>query len=215
MLCHGRTYTGDVDDSFTDDKNNSVVVEEDFKDSKGSLLSVMDQCQFIDKTIIVKYLNVQPKNSNENEVQNRVKEIIPAMTNNTGTVTVEAKITKVESSSEDTSLFEITVEQFEKVPASVRGRCKLVDVQQVLTRLQTYYATVINSNSSKKMTISSFTNMTPLSTADLALSGLKVVGKTGDCVLATLRTLGIIKIGKSAKPGILLSDVIVQKLLRG
>ena len=107
------------------------------------------------------------------------------------------------------------MEQFEKVPPSVRGRCKLADVQQVLTRLQTYYATVINSNSSKKMTISSFTNMTPLSTADLALSGLKVVGKTGDCVLGTLRTLGIIKIGKSAKPGILLSDVIVQKLLRG
>ena len=56
--------------------------------------------------------------------------------------------------------------------------------------------------------------MTPLSTADLALSGLKVVGKTGDCVLGTLRSLGMIKIGKSTKPGILLSDAMVQRLLR-
>lgn len=215
MHHNGFTFIGDLDESFTDDKNNSLVIEEDFKDSKGILLSVMDQCQFIDKSIIVKYSNIPTQNASENDIQNRGKELLPAIPNNTGNTSVEAKILKLETTNDDNSLFEITVEQFEKVPSSVRGRCKLADVQQVLTRLQTYYATVINSNSSKKMTISSFTNMTPLSTADLALSGLKVVGKTGDCVLATLRTLGIIKIGKSAKPGILLSDVIVQKLLRG
>ena len=111
--------------------------------------------------------------------------------------------------------FNITLEQFEGVPVSIRGRCKLMDTQQVLTRLQTYYTTYINSHhNSKRITVASLSVLQPLSLPELTLSGLKVTGKTGDCVLGTLRSLGYIKIGKTGKTGILLSDLMVAKLLR-
>ena len=220
--------TGDSE-SNNDDKNTSLtvtVVDEEFSEAKESLLDVLQECQFADcdYTRDVKRA-LTPHSEDLVGFGSREKDEM-INTNQNGNTNINTN-TNIGSNqlieerkrvdgfvSTDLNGLEISLAQFEGVPLSVRGRCKMADVQQVLTRLLTYYTTHINSSSSKKWNLNSFINLNPLSTSDLTLSGCTVAGKTGDCVVGTLRSLGLIKIGKPNRPGLLLSDFMIQKLLR-
>jgi hypothetical protein len=218
--------TGDSE-SNNDDKNTSLtvtVVDEEFSEAKESLLDILQECQFADcdygrdRDRDVKRA-LTPQSDDSTGIGMKDKEEINNTNTNTNTNLgsnqfVDEKKRAEGGVSIDVNAFEISAEQFESVSLSVRGRCKIGDVQQVLTRLLTYYTTHISSSSSKKWTLNSFINLPPLSTSDLTLSGCTVAGKTGDCVVGTLRSLGLIKIGKPNRPGLLLTDFMIQKLLR-
>lgn len=171
--------------------------------------------------------NIRNNNSNINQSDNMMADSDDKdkinnniIYNNTKNDKIEKSIIetkKIKNGSVSTDLgksFDISLEAFENVPVSIRGRCRHIDVQQVLTRLQTHYTTYINSHSAKRVTAVFLSVLQPLSISELTLSGLKVTGKTGDCVLGTLRSLGYIKVGKTGKTGILLSDVMIAKFLR-
>lgn len=214
------SFHGDVagdSESNNDDRNTSVttVKDDEFLEAKESLLDVLKECQFVD---LSNYSRAEKRfTSTENDDFSGLKEEI---TTNVPPNPLIDERKKGECHTADLNSFEISAEQFENVPVSIRGRCKMIDVQMVLARLLAYYNTHINSSNSnsnsnsKRWTLNSFINLAPLSTSDLTLSGLKVAGKTGDCVIGTLRSLGLIKIGKSNNPGLLLSDFLIQKLLR-
>jgi hypothetical protein len=93
----------------------------------------------------------------------------------------------------------ISTAQFEAIPVSTRGRCKLTDVQAVLSRLVTHYtAHAGNAGGAKKhgkqpAVMVLLQSTPPVSLSDLGNGGLKVTGKTGDCVLGALRVLGLVK----------------------
>ena len=209
------TSTGDRTDSTYTEFN-----DEDFLEARTDLLGVINLCSFVDKNENNSDTENIPHNNiiQSNNLINEANEDIDTDTDKVkkSIITETKKIKNITVSTDDVGKsFNITLEQFEGVPVSIRGRCKLMDIQQVLTRLQTYYTTYINShNNSKRITVASLSVLQPLSLPELSLSGLKVTGKTGDCVLGTLRSLGYIKIGKTGKTGILLSDLMVAKLLR-
>ena len=104
---------------------------------------------------------------------------------------------------------EVSAAQFEAVPLSTRGRCKLADVQAVLTRLVAHYTASAAAAAAKKggskrastsggATLAAMQAVPPLSLQELGASGLKVAGKTGDCVVGALRALGLVKAVKQA-----------------
>ena len=130
--------------------------------------------------------------------------------------------------------------QFEAIPVSTRGRCKLADVQAVLTRVVSHYTTHASAAGGTKRHGKQVPLMVALQStpavvlSDLGNGGLKVTGKTGDCVLAALRVLGLVKVvaaggagankatsgkgstfdtsGTVAGPGLVLSDHAMQAL---
>ena len=202
------------DNNISVNDDDDVDVDADGIEAKNELLIVMRKCTFIDTNDE----NNNNSNNYDNDNDNLTKSKLPETEITTEKVTLETKKTKKVDANGNVNIFEISVQQFEEVAVSIRGRCKLLDVQQVLTRLQTHHTTFINSlnsnNKLKKISLTSFSTLQPLTLSELALSGLKVTGKTGDCVLGTLRTMGFVKIVKSVKPGITLSDQMVLKMIK-
>ena len=131
--------------------------------------------------------------------------------------------------------FEIQECKFDALPISVRGRCKIVDVQALLNKILQYYITSSNpinrkndkSNTSKKsksqlkiqtQNISTtLMSLTPLSLSELTNAGYKVTGKTGDNILSALRSLGYIRVNKNSVNGhigILLSESAIDQVIK-
>ena len=138
----------------------------------------------------------------------------------------------------------ISTVQFEAIPVSTRGRCKLADVQAVLSRLVSHYTTHAGHAGKKHgkppAVMVVLQSTPPVSLSDLGNGGLKVTGKTGDCVLGALRVLGLVKMvsagganskgssgtsskgsgsgsgfdtsGATSGPGLVLSDHAIQAL---
>lgn len=85
-------------------------------------------------------------------------------------------------------------EEFSAIPVSIRGRSKLEDVQKLYTWL-------IERNKG------SHGRVVSVSKQELDSAGLKVFGHTGDCILATLKALGCVKIGKSGSVSLCVTPV--------
>ena len=138
---------------------------------------------------------------------------------------------------------QINPAHFEAIPVSTRGRCKLADVQAVLSRVVAHYTAHASAAGAAKKHGKALPLMVVLQSApavvlsDLGNGGLKVTGKTGDCVLGVLRVLGLVKVvaagalgahkapsgannkgsafdasGAVAGPGLALSDHAIQAL---
>jgi hypothetical protein len=85
----------------------------------------------------------------------------------------------------------ISLEEFEKIPSHVRGRCSLHDTQRLLTHLRSEFASKSSSSSS-----SSTASPTPLNIQQLDQLGYRVCGQTGLCMLKTLQKLGYVSLSK-------------------
>jgi hypothetical protein len=72
---------------------------------------------------------------------------------------------------------------FNSVPTSIRGRCKFSDVKTLYNKL------IAVSKRQKK-------HDNPISLKSLDTAGIKVVGLTGEAMIKTLRSLGLIKTAK-------------------
>lgn len=92
---------------------------------------------------------------------------------------------------------ELTEEKFESLPKSVKGRCKYEDVRKLYDKLLVEYKKGNNSslpNNNMKQHIKP-AQVIPFHELDAA--GIKVIGKTGESVVVSLRTLNIINVLKN------------------
>ena len=124
--------------------------------------SIENKTEFNDENILPNINNI-----NNNKTATTATKLTALVTNDNKTMKKAIEITK-----------EITINknQFDGVPLSIRGRCKYEDVVNLLSKLQSH-------NKISK---------TPLSLAEMDALGLKVTGKTGESVVGTLKSLGLI-----------------------
>lgn len=139
-----------------------------FNDANRDLFDVLSHSNIIFNSI---------ENIDENDNVN-----IDEITNENKNINVNKKCTKLtttvpnDNKTIKSKSIEITKEKFDSVPLSIRGRCKIEDVQNLLSKLQSHHKI----------------NKTPLSLPEMDSLGLKVTGKTGDSVISTLKSLGMI-----------------------
>jgi chemotaxis protein histidine kinase CheA len=81
----------------------------------------------------------------------------------------------------------IALEEFEKIPSHIRGRCSLHDTQRLLTYLRSEYA---------KSSGGSTATPPPMNIQQLDQLGYRVCGQTGLCMLKTLQKLGYVTLSK-------------------
>jgi len=123
---------------------------------------------------------------NNNTKENNVENILPNTNiNNNKTSTKNITTVTNDNKTIKNKTIELTKEKFDGVPISIRGRCKFDDVVNLLSKLQSHYKI----------------NKTPLTLAEMDSCNLKVTGKTGDYVISTLKSLGLIS---KTKDGIIL-----------
>lgn len=108
---------------------------------------------------------------------------------------------------QDISIFPqniLTEDQFNNIPLTIRGKTKFESVLQLFEKIL-----VISKERILNNKISKNSNALPvLSYGELDSSGCKISGKTGDTLLACLKTLKLILIGKS---GIQLTIPVIHK----
>ena len=135
------------------------------------------------------------ENNDENNDENNLPNNINITNNKTSTTKKLSTTTKNDNkASKSTKLangdktikktIEITKEKFDGVPLSIRGRCKFEDVVNLLSTLKSHHKL----------------NKSILTLAELDSCGFKV-GKTGDSVISTLKSLGLIS---KTKEGVVL-----------
>jgi len=107
---------------------------------------------------------------------------------------VDVRIENDGSSSARGSSLEITQQEFESIPTSVRSRCKLTDVNKIFGLVVKHFAGKSKSE-----------RLQPLNVRELSGSGgVRTVGNSAQAALNTLRSLRKIAITKN---GVLLFDV--------
>jgi hypothetical protein len=105
-----------------------------------------------------------------------------------------------------------SMEEFNQVPVSIRGRCKYENCMALLNRLYTHAQEVYaekpkksKSKSKQALRKTSFlgtkkeelTNPATMTIASLDAAGFKVAGKTGTCLIQTLKHMDLIHVEKN------------------
>ena len=143
-----------------------------FNEAKNDLSNSLNKsCVFFNVSIAENVISNDKVEIDENSIQNNIP------TTKSKSITNEKMTIKNKP--------DISKERFEAVPLSIRGRCKLEQINVVLQKL-------ISHNKLNKSAIS---------LAELDSCGLTVTGKTGNEIISTLKSLGLIT---KTKDGILL-----------
>ena len=133
-----------------------------FNEAKNDLSNTLNKSCVFFNASITENITINDKVEND---ENSVQNIIPTIKS-----CVNEKIIKKER------LDMISKERFEAVPLSIRGRCKLEQISVVLQKLQSHHKL----------------NKSSISLAELDSCGLTVTGKTGNEIISTLKSLGLI-----------------------
>jgi len=209
---------GNGNDSSDDKENHGNETDGDFNEARDELVSVLRECSFgVD---VSKYAVPTPPPTTTTspvlpDAAPSSSSVVPLATTTTAVADTVAPsqplppkppLPSVSAAPFD----EVTAAQFEAVPVSTRGRCKLADVQAVLSRLVAHYAasaTAKKGGGGKRastvggVTLAVLHAVPALSLQELGKESLKVTGKTGDCVVGALRALGLVKAVKAPASG--------------
>ena len=206
---------GNGNDSSDDKENHGNETDGDFNEARDELVSVLRECSFgVD---VSKYaVPVPPTTTTSPALPDAApssSSVVPLATTAVADTVAPSQplppkppLPSVSAAPFD----EVTAAQFEAVPVSTRGRCKLADVQAVLSRLVAHYtasATAKKGGGGKRastvggVTLAVLHAVPALSLQELGKESLKVTGKTGDCVVGALRVLGLVKAVKAPASG--------------
>ena len=214
---------GDGNDSSDDKENHGSETDGDFNEARDELVSVLRECSFgVD---VSKYAVPTPPPTTTTspalpDAAPSSSSVVPLATTTVADTVAPSQplppkppLPSVSAAPFD----EVTASQFEAVPVSTRGRCKLADVQAVLSRLVAHYTASAAAAAAKKggggkrvstvgggsggVTLAVLHAVPALSLQELGKESLKVMGKTGDCVVGALRALGLVKAVKAPASG--------------
>ncbi len=108
----------------------------------------------------------------------------------------QSMVREIASPAKPTSI--VTQRSFDTVPESVRGRCKLDDVNNTLAAIRSLILNGPPDGSENSGSSAQQKTLAALQLSHLTVMGVKVTGYTGKCILGTLRSLKYINITSNA-----------------